>query len=274
MVLDALQRVSMPAARLERFAVCGEYARVQVDKNDPDRLRIAGSCCRDRFCKPCANARSRLIANNLRGALRSPPYRFVTLTLRSEDEPLAELIDLLLSSFRKLRRLPWWTERVTGGAGFVEIKYNPTKQRWHPHLHLILAGSYLDSVELRANWWRITKHSFIVDVRAIPDVEKALGYVTKYASKPLANTFLNRPDQLDQAITALSGRRLCHVFGNWRGLNLYANTDRTVWKDVCSLSELLTNVYVGNHWAVALYRRIMHHDPTVTEDRTRAPPER
>lgn len=272
LICDALRRVGVPDARENRFRACGSYARVQRDAKDPDHLRITGSNCRDRFCKPCANARSRLIANNLRGFLTNPPYRFVTLTLKSVDEPLGELIDLLLQSFRKLRHLRWWRDRVTGGAGFVEVKYNPGKQRWHPHLHLILQGTYLDSVELRAHWWRITKHSFIVDVRAIPDVDTTLAYVTKYASKPLSNSFLNRPDQLDEAIVALSGRRLCHVFGAWQGLNLYANTDDTEWEDVCSLADFLATVAARVPWAVRLYQLQTGRLPDVTDVRARAPP--
>lgn len=272
LVRDALRRVTMPEARQERFAACGEYSWVFRSASEPHHYRIAGSFCRDRFCKPCANARSRLIANNLRGALTSPPYRFVTLTLRSTTEPLADLLNHLLHSFRALRSLGWWKERVTGGAGFVEVTYNPAKQRWHPHLHLIVAGTYLDSAELRAHWWRITGHSFVVDVRAIRDTETTLRYITKYASKPLGNTYLNRPDRLDEAVVALSGRRLVHTFGSWRGLNLYAVTDTTEWERVCSLADFLTLTYKGEPWAVRLYFQQTGHLPTVTTTDARASP--
>lgn len=272
LVCDALRRVGVSDARENRFRSCGAYARVQRDKADPDHLRIVGSCCRDRFCVPCANARSRLIANNLRGFLKSPPYRFVTLTLKSDDESLADLIDLLLGSFRKLRHLRWWKERVVGGVGFVEVKYYAAKQRWHPHIHLIVEGTYLDSQELRAHWWRITKQSFVVDVRPIPDTERTLRYVTKYASKPLGNSFLNRPKQLDEAITALGGRRLCHVFGTWQGLKLYTVTDDTEWVDVCSLADFLATVKAGVAWAMRLYIQYVPHANHVTDTDARSPP--
>lgn len=235
----------MAPARSERFRLCGVDSYLARDADDPARWSIRGSFCHDRFCKPCANARSYRIVNNLRGTLLTPPYRFVTLTLRSATEPLADLLDLLIGSFRKLRHLRWWRERVAGGVAFIEVKYNAAKHRWHPHLHVIMTGTYLDTDELSAHWYRLTGDSFIVKVKAIPDVEKLLGYVCKYASKPMANTFLNRPDRLDEAIRALTGRRLCHVFGDWQGLKLYAVTDTTTWVRVCTLSKLLALIAAG-----------------------------
>lgn len=272
LIQAALHRTGASEARRERFNECGAYSWIFRSKTDPDHFKISGSFCRDRFCTPCANARSRLIANNLRGCLKNPPYRFVTLTLRTDNEPLSELINLLLKSFRALRLTSWWGERVTGGVGFVEVTYNPARSRWHPHLHLIIAGTYLDSQELRAHWWRITQHSFIVDVRAIRDTETTLRYVTKYASKPLGNSFINRPAQLDEAIVALSGRRLCHTFGAWRGLQLFAITDQTEWERVCSLTDFLTAAYHCEPWALRLYHKYTGHFPTVTNASARAPP--
>lgn len=239
LVQESLKRTCMSPARIERFRLCGVDSYLARDASDPERWAIRGSFCHDRFCKPCANARSYRIVNNLRGRLLSPPYRFVTLTVRSTDEPLADLLHLMIASFRKLRHLPWWGDRVGGGVGFIEVKYNPDKKRWHPHLHLIMTGTYLDTDELSAHWHRLTKTSFIVKVKAVPDVEKVLYYVCKYASKPMANSFLNRPDRLDEAVRALTGRRLCHVFGDWTGLDLYGKSDNTVWIRVCSLQTLL-----------------------------------
>ena len=245
LVLDALERTETAPARIERFRLCGVDSWLARDLDDPEHYSIKGSFCHDRFCKPCANARSYRIVNNLRGTLLKPPYRHVTLTLRSTNEPLTALLNLLIDSFRELRHLPWWKDRTGGGVGFIEIKYNPPKKRWHPHFHLILTGCYLDTDELSAHWHRITNGSFIVKVKEIPDIEKVLHYVCKYASKPMANTFLNRPDRLDEAIRALTGRRLCHVFGDWKGYRLYKRTDTTTWVRVCSLTDLLSLIARG-----------------------------
>jgi len=205
-----------------------------------------GSYCHDRFCLPCAQARSRTVAANLHAALQNGNFRLLTLTLHSTTEPLADLIKKLYVSFRKLRRLPWWTDRVTGGAAFLEVKWNDDKQRWHPHLHCILDGRYLSPGELVAHWWNITGDSYIVDIRAIRDKDEATRYVSKYASKPMRNSFINRPDRLDEAIVALHGRRLILTFGTWSKLRLTEATHTTTWYPIAPLTEIITAAANGS----------------------------
>jgi hypothetical protein len=61
--------------------------------------------------------------------------------------------------------------------------------------------------ELSAEWHHVTRDSYIVDVRLVRDRGAVANYVVKYAAKPLSSSFLNRPNQLPEAIGAMAGRR-------------------------------------------------------------------
>lgn len=219
-VRHALAAAGVPDARLLRWDSCGSDRWLMRTLHDPPQYRIRANCCHDRFCKPCASSRSRLISNNLAGKISSRKHRLITLTLRSTDETLVDLIRLLYKSFSKLRRSRLWQDRIDGGCCFLEVKYNATLERWHPHLHIIAEGRWLDQRLLSRLWKSITRTSWVVDVRLIRDAKEAVAYVTKYASKPLSNSFVYNQDRLQEAVVALSGTRLCMTFGSWRGWEL------------------------------------------------------
>jgi len=207
LVRSALASARVPAGRLARFDCCGQHAWVLRSDAAGGKYRIAASYCRDRFCKPCSAARAASLAAALRAELADHPHRFCTLTLRSNGQPLAAEIDRLLAAFRELRRRRWWSDRVRGGAGFLEVTYSAGTRSWHPHLHLILDSAWMSQGELSAEWHHVTRDSYIVDVRLVRDRGAVANYVVKYAAKPLSSSFLNRPNQLPEAIGAMAGRR-------------------------------------------------------------------
>lgn len=269
----AMERCEVPAARLARFDECGSNAWVVKAADDPERLKIIGSYCHDRFCRPCAAAHARQVSGNLANALEKGSYRFVTLTLTSTTESLAHLITKLVLSFRKLRSSVLWSSTQRGGAAFLEVKYNQRSQRWHPHLHIITEGRYIAHSELSANWKRITGDSYVVDVRKITDNHRAVMYVAKYAGKPLSNTFMNLPDKLDEAIRALHGRRLCTTFGTWRSIQLSQNDNDTLWLVVCPLSLLRTLTLDGNSDAAEIITSLGGKSGCKRQGTARASPE-
>ncbi|GAF79661.1 unnamed protein product, partial [marine sediment metagenome] len=215
LVVEALCRTRQPESRKREFTNCGNHAYVLRSIDDPSVFRIAGSSCHDRFCLPCANERAHAIALNVSDHLRERQCRFLTLTLRSADEPLAELLDKLYRSFQALRRRAVWRKRVTGGVAFLEVKYNAAKDRWHPHFHMLLEGRYLPDTDIRRLWYQITGDSRIIFIKMVTSQLHATRYVTKYASKPFNNTFLARPNKLDEAVVAMKGRKLALTFGKW-----------------------------------------------------------
>ena len=180
----------------------------------PHAVRIASSRCRDRFCRPCARDRAARVAHNLVAQLAGKPHRFVTLTLCSSDADLPDQLDRLYRSFRCLRRCRWWSVTVAGGVSFLEITRNPTTGQWHPHLHLIIEGSFLPQSQLSARWHEITGDSYIVHVRLVRDSSRDAHYVAKYLGNPFEAAVYRDPLALDQAMRAISGRRCMMTFGS------------------------------------------------------------
>jgi len=228
-VYDAMSKCLMPTSRLERFAGCGSGAWVLQDKARPDRLRVSANYCHDRWCTPCARTKARIVAGNLRGQIGDRPHRFITLTLRANDESLQQRLNTLYASFRRLRRSPLWKRCVAGGAAFCEPCWSQRSQAWHVHLHIIADGRFIPQKELSDAWLVATGDSYIVDVRLIHNGDKAVEYVTKYACKPLTSETMRDVDRLQEAIVALRGRRLVLPFGAWYHVKLTAVSDDTDW---------------------------------------------
>lgn len=268
-IFRALHSVYGTSDRLARFEACGMNAWVLADPASDHRYRVVADYCHDRWCQPCANARSRTIAENLRKKVQDHPHRFITLTLRSDDEPLAALLKRLYTSFAKLRRSVLWSHTIRGGAAFLELKYGHANSRWHPHLHIIADGKFLPQKALSATWLKITGDSYIVDVRLIQGHEDTIRYVTKYASKPLSPTFADHHDLLCEAMLACRGRRLCLTFGTWAGTRLTDVHDDTAWQPVAPLWEIRKRAMAGDGHSIRLLNFLRRQDPWLP----RPPPE-
>jgi len=71
-----------------------------------------------------------------------PSYRFVTLTLRHTNTPLAHQLKRLTQSFRDLRRTQLWKQPNTAAPPLS--KSNGTRRpNVAPHLHIVSEGAYL-----------------------------------------------------------------------------------------------------------------------------------
>ena len=255
-VYDSFRRTSQTTNRLLDFRDCGKHAYILQSVDSPDQYTIGGSTCHDRFCLPCARERSRVIATNVIHQLEQEQARFMTLTLKSANEPLADLLNKLTTDFAALRRSKLWRNKVTGGVAFIEVKWKQQTQRWHPHLHCLVQGRYIPQHELSNIWLKITRTSKIVDIRFARDARGVTHYVTKYASKPFDHTVIMQPDKLDEAVLALKGKRLCLTFGSWRGLKLTERLDAEKWVNLGSLTEFLQRAEAGEQSACAILQAL------------------
>jgi hypothetical protein len=242
---------------------------VMQSKLDHNRFRIRTNACKDRFCEACAVERRRLIARNLIRHL--PPNRlvFVTLTLRSNANPLASQLDRLIKSFHKLRNRSSMKKHFTGGLYFTEITRNPHTGLWHPHIHIILDTSYIPQKPLSSVWHAITGDSFIVDVREIRNPHMIAGYITKYAAKAIGSSVWTHPPSLQEAIEALSGRRTFSTFGNWKEMDLSKKPDDDEgWFVIAALATLIRHARLGDHIAQDILNHVRYrpdHDPEYTD---------
>lgn len=251
-VFQAMADTDATFSAMYEFAYCGKHAYVLQSRDDPTKYRVAGSSCHQRFCLPCANERSRAIAINVLDRLGRQRARFLTLTIRSTTETLAELLDKLTSSFARLRRRALWRKRVTGGVSFIELKWIDPLQRWNVHLHAVIQGRYIEQGHLSKAWKQITGDSIIVDIRAIKDNRTVTRYVTKYACKPLHSSVLHDDCRLREAMTALKGRRLATTFGDWRGVLLTPKPNEEAWTNLGSLESMIRQAESGDTTALAI----------------------
>ncbi len=255
-VYKALWATDQTDSRRRAFSECGHGAYVLRSTEGPVKYRLAGSTCHDRFCTPCATERSRTVATNVAAKLGADGCRFVTLTVREGADGLRPAIDHLYRSFRKLQRKAFWSNRVTGGVAFLEIKWNEPSQRWHPHLHCLTHGKYLPQRTLSAMWKAITGDSYIVDIRACKGVTAITLYVTKLASKPLNMSYASDFDRLCEAITALKGKRICITFGGWKSVLLTDHADEDGWEQIESLESLIARASAGDPEAQSILRTL------------------
>lgn len=274
LIFDALHRTRQSHTRRDAFRTCGAHAFIYRSLEPPYRYRLAGSSCHDKFCVPCARDRSRCMATNVLNHVAGQTARFITLTLKHSAAPLAQQLARLQRCFASLRGTKTWKQHVTGGAAFIEAKWIPHTESWHPHFHVICQGTYFPQDALKAAWWRITGDSHITDVRFVQDDKKIAGYVTKYASKPANASFIGRPDQLDEVIAAFRGRRLCHTFGTWRGLRLTETPGREDWVSLGSLHDVARQAIDGDAESAAAIAGICgdRADDVLAIARTARPP--
>lgn len=260
-ILDALEDLRVPESRLTHFRKCGSAAWLARDPADPDHLTILARHCHDRLCLPCQLARSARILSNLLPHVRQRVVRFITLTIKHNDQPLTAQITRLFHCFGRLRRTPLWKARVRGGCYFLEVHRSADRTSWHPHLHIIAEGTYLAHSDLRNLWLSITTDSYIVDIRAIKDDRRIIRYVTQYVSKPLAHELTTDPTHLQEAITALATRRLCNCFGSWHDLKLLQPGPLINWQPIEPLFAIRARARAGDLEAAKLLDSLRRNVP-------------
>lgn len=143
--------------------------------------------------------------------------RYAVLTIRNVPVgDLREAFDFLWASLRRLRRSRRMARRMRGGIPVFETTFTETSEH-HPHLNVILHGSFILQAELSDEWKKATSgRGEIVDIREVTKgtLPELLKYVTK-TSKLIANR-----DALLEVFGVLHGRRLIRPFGTLYGLKL------------------------------------------------------
>ena len=250
-IYHAMQAAGFSSARLTRFAECGCGAWVETAIGDPERVRLRAAYCHDRFCLPCQHARSLRLAGRLSAAAHTLAaiakrddddvrLRFVTLTLRHVADPLATQIRHLFDAFRLLRRATWWKQRVRGGVAVLEVKRSKDGKAWHPHLHVLVASTFIGQGWLAEAWHRCTGTSYIVDVRSVKRASQVVNYLTSYMSKPMSYAPTRQPEALRESLEALRAVHTWFTFGVLRGVKEDDEDETLVdWQPVGSLADLL-----------------------------------
>lgn len=204
-------------ARLDRFRECGSGLWLHAGASS---LSLRCNCCRDRWCQPCQRANAHRLMRQIESVIDPHDTRFVTLTLRHSNTPLTDQIDRLYRSFLLLRRKAVWKDAAKGCIAILEVKLSSRDGCWHPHLHCLVKGLWMDQRELSKAWHAITGDSSIVDIRPIHQAKEVSTYVTKYLSKPVDQSVFIDQDKLQEAMLAMKSRRSINTSGCWRGVKL------------------------------------------------------
>lgn len=265
-IAAALWDVRPASAAYRRFVDCGSKGIVCRVKDTADEYVVVANYCRHRWCVPCANARSSHLARVWQPILAKQRCRFVTLTLRSSDEPLADTLDRLYACYRRLQRSKLWAAKVEGSVAFLEVKVGKNSGKWHPHLHVICSGKYLPAKVLSNKWLELTGDSHVVDVRLVEDAREVARYITKYATKPGHGTYVHNRARLREAITALAGRRMMIRQGTYRDYPLRDDSPVRELVPIISLRALLAKLATNDEYALAVMRRIYRIPDPKPED--------
>lgn len=109
---------------------------------------VVGKYCNNRWCLTCNRIRTAKLINGYAESLRElPDKRFVTLTipnvsgesLKKTIEKMVESLVLIQKSFRKRK------VKIVG-IRKLECTYNPARNDFHPHFHLIVSGETISKL--------------------------------------------------------------------------------------------------------------------------------
>ena len=198
---------------------CRKFAEFVREKTTGE-VKVMGSSCRDRWCPMCAGQKASYAKEQTEiylKAMKAP--RMLTLTLRNNDSDLKSQMDFLTLSFRTLRQRAYWKRHVKGGIWFLQIKRAENSGFWHPHLHVIIDGEYMEQHRLSELWEQVTFGSPVIDIRRINDIEYTAKYVARYTARPAKLADMPLVDRIE-VILSLFRKRMCGTFGTGKTVTL------------------------------------------------------
>jgi hypothetical protein len=137
--------------------------------------------CNSYFCETCANRKRRLLEKKFKNLKFNGRLRFLTLTLSTNQytpEQALERISGFCNDFcHRLR------DRKYKFQFFKIIELTKNNQA---HLH-ILINCFIPK-DIVTKIWKDITGSYITDIRAIPNKQKAVDYLLKYMTKAINST--------------------------------------------------------------------------------------
>lgn len=229
--------------RHSQFQQCKTNAWFVVHR-ETKKVRVAATACGLRWCPLCIRSRRYVITQSVAAWVeKKEKAKFLTFTLKHHTAPLKEQIAALYKFFRAIRKTPFFKKKIKGGIWFFQIKKSKDDRYWHPHIHCLVEGAYVPQKELSALWKKITHGSYIVDIRAVKDGNKAAEYVARYAAAP-CRLLGHTVDDALEIVQALHGQRICGTFGSAKGVILRPQKmeDAENWIELSSYASTRTGL--------------------------------
>ena len=181
-------------------------------------LQLKSRYCNTRTCHICNRIRTAKMMNGYLSQLSGRTLEFVTLTIPNVSaEQLSATVDDLIKTSTKIMRVFRERRHISiNGIRKIEITYNPDKNTYHPHIHLIVdkAGQLIVDEWLK----RYPKASRKAqDCR--PADQSSLNELFKYSTKIVGHKEGNLvvyASALDNIMLALRNKRCFQPFGDVR----------------------------------------------------------
>lgn len=259
--VEALHTSPLHTKLATRLQSCGTGAWVERCSLT-GKTRVVAPACKLRFCPRCAGIHARRTRARLEtwaGSVernQTDRLRLITLTQRSSAAPLDHQLRHLYAAYRRLRQRALWKKATHGAIAVLQVTFNASTQQWHPHLHVVHHGKFIDYRALRAAWSAVTHGSDIVDIREIHNSQQAADYVTRYVSRPLDDDPTIPPPRLCEFVTAIKGRRLLIASGKAPLTLPDIEDDGHEWQYVDSLAGLYARAEQGDLDAIQILRSL------------------
>ncbi len=272
LLIGAMYLLRFPAKSIRRFESCCERAFVLRNTLN-NRVRLTLETCGSRHCPKCGRKYRSTIADrisNTIGRVRPNVWRFITLTLGHSDKSLSDQLDHLQNSFRRLRQTSLWQSTQLKGYGIMEVTFNHSSERWHPHLHILSRGNYLPQRSLTAQWLKCSGGSSITDIRKVSSSPRAAQYVAKYLGKLPNLLKCKSPGARSvEFLSALRNRKMLIPWGSPvipehepPGIDVEVPADH--WVIVGTLSGLLRRMKDGDVRASLILDALKGHVPILS----------
>lgn len=297
------------AAALERLHEYNKADRVRdcatkltfATTQDGKTHLIGANFCRERLCPICVYNRSREIFRELSRvlamALESGGYQCLMLTLTVKSVKAAALQQTLADMFASWNRFastPKTKATIDGWFRGLELTYNPIKDTYHPHFHVLLlvksdyfkGKSYRKTEEWAKAWQRAARLDYlpVTDVRAIhakgktvegadktasikAAVKEAAKYTTKDTDYLPPDVYGEQDNSADKQLTtisaALKGRRLYAYGGTLKIIAAAVSKERKA--ENAQLIDDINNIITTYRWVVG-FRRYVRNDKEAREN--------
>lgn len=215
--------------------------------------------CKSRLCVLCGARRAKELHTQILPLVKnmnSP--RIIVLTPKSTDRPLREQIQTLVKNFTKLRKTDDWKRRFSAGFYCIEVTHNDVTNQWHPHLHIIVDGSYWFWEELRNTWHDVTGNSFIITINRCNSHDHAVREITKYSTKT-QNIKTVPPYRVPEWALQVKSMRFINMFGGLRKPK-QEKTDTDPYEGyiyLAALSAVEATIAQGKPGAQDVFNRIL-----------------
>jgi len=147
--------------------------------------------CSSYFCEKCSKKKRNIFYAKIANAMQGNTWRFLTLTIPKTNNSIKEDSEKIASSWNKLI-----TAIKKHKPHIKFIKIQEVGKNNNVHLHILL-NCYLERSFIKELWQKYCG-AYIIDIRRIDSLQKALGYITKYFTKGFGNNEKNEIFFLNQ----------------------------------------------------------------------------